>query len=163
MDESQKPADAASVPPRRGFLKQAAAVAGAAAAAATTTATTAQAADAPPKVGLGGPGRQPLQRWPPRRKLIDRPGSDFMMAVSARWTSTTSAQPGQQLSQPSREPGQLRRQQEPIADLPARGSRSASRTDTPRPRQADGRVLHGTVGCSTRRWRSTTPGSTACR
>ncbi len=67
-------------PARRGFLKQAAALAGAAgaAAAAGAASTSAQAADAPAKAAsaAGGGGSST-----PSDKLIERPGSDFMMDV----------------------------------------------------------------------------------
>ena len=81
MDESKNPDDTPGVPPRRGFLKQAAAVAGAAAAAATTAATTAQAADAPAKAGGAAPAAGSHAALAAEGKLIERPGSDFMIDV----------------------------------------------------------------------------------
>ncbi len=66
---------------RRGFLRQAAALAGTAAAAAAATATTsASAADA-----SAAPAASPAAKSPagaaPGERLIERPGSDFMMDV----------------------------------------------------------------------------------
>ena len=69
-------------PPRRGFLKQAAAVAGAAAAGAATTA--AQAADAPAKPATSGSGASSASSGGTAasgERLVERPGSDFMMDV----------------------------------------------------------------------------------
>ena len=62
-----------SPPPRRGFLKQAAALAGAAGAAATAVNAAAQTAPAAPASRAAA--------TPASEKLIERPGSDFMIDV----------------------------------------------------------------------------------
>jgi acetolactate synthase I/II/III large subunit len=64
--------------PRRGFLKQA--VAGATAAAAAAATVTAQAADAVAKPPADAP-KQPAKAEAGSDKLIERPGSDFMIDV----------------------------------------------------------------------------------
>ncbi len=70
-------------PERRGFLRQAAALAGtAAAAAAATGASSAGAADAPSSAGgKGAASAAAATPAAPGERLIERPGSDFMMDV----------------------------------------------------------------------------------
>ena len=69
-------------PERRGFLRQAAALAGSAAAAAATTTATSQAgaADAP-AAPASTPAAKPATNAAPGERLIERPGSDFMIDV----------------------------------------------------------------------------------
>jgi thiamine pyrophosphate-dependent acetolactate synthase large subunit-like protein len=79
MADPNRPAAGDTPAPRRDFLKQAAAAAGAAAAAATGAA---QAAD-PPKAASAPatPTAPPAPAVSPGERVIERPGSDFMMDV----------------------------------------------------------------------------------
>ena len=99
--------------------------------------------------------------------VIERPGSDFMIdvikALDLEYMSTNPGSSFRSLHEslvnyggnrsPSSSPACTRRR------------RSRWRTATRRPRASPmGALVHGTVGPAARaRWRSTTPGSTACR